>query len=930
MREDLTIIKVDASQAMAAERALEQATEQRIAAVRELAAVQNQQERDRIAALKESESAAQRVVGVLRQERLEARERATEARQHEAAAKSAVRDQVKAERDFAAAVRARNDESARMAATMREQADAGREISSGLLDFGSKVGNVLSGLQALVGLAGQAVAVVDDLAQQSATAKSVGANLSISIDGARAAFKGYIDDVELARLANQAYEMGVVSTGEEFAKLAAGVQAKSEKLGVSSQQLLQSAVTGIARHSTEVLDNLGIILNQAKAEEIYAKALTKTVDQLTAVERQEAFAKAATILLSESTKSAAKSTDGWAESWRRLTVDAKNAKNELLGFDASSAATTEALRGLSEEGLERLRFGEVADDASAAGKELNAMLGRWGVSLDDVRKLADKNKVSYQELIKQQQQALGEREAEAARKAMEATHRELADMLVTRADEIDQAAQITGILDTQGEQQLDILRMQEESLELRLEAAQAVKDEAAALQLTRDLEVNRAQQEAAASAKRRTGRGGGDPNAALKRQLELTLAQADAARQVLEANAELQRDEQDRLAIQAEIVNLAVRELDARQAAAEAMRTRGAAERQERELELMEIATERRLLAISVEVDARARERELAERRIADLQREIEVQDRLGANTKLLAAQLLRDQQAMADAFGTLDEQANARHAIALVQAEQRRAAMLADEQAALEAYQQRAARLEAAGSHERDLASQRIELEAQLAAASGDTDRVRQLHHEAEVHRIRREVEVRQRATQATNQALSQGMQLFSLVSEAAIKDDKKRERAMMRARGIEALARAALETVEAVAAFASFNYVQGALHVAAAAVAGATGAALLAGKIPGNASASASAGATASSGPRETFVSENDRSGAGGRGSPEVPPSAEALIALRQQQQGTTGTTASKGGTLININGPIVTANAGTVLSDLSNNQVQKWGAA
>ncbi len=78
------------------------------------------------------------------------------------------------------------------------------------------------------------VRIADEAASQSLKAQQVSANLQVSIGGARQAFKGYVDDIELARIANMAFELGVVKTGDELTALAKGVQAKSERLGVSA------------------------------------------------------------------------------------------------------------------------------------------------------------------------------------------------------------------------------------------------------------------------------------------------------------------------------------------------------------------------------------------------------------------------------------------------------------------------------------------------------------------------------------------------------------------------------------------------------------------------------------------------------------------------------------------------------------------------
>lgn len=69
--------------------------------------------------------------------------------------------------------------------------------------------------------------------------------------------------------------------------------------------------------------------------------------------------------------------------------------------------------------------------------------------------------------------------------------------------------------------------------------------------------------------------------------------------------------------------------------------------------------------------------------------------------------------------------------------------------------------------------------------------------------------------------------------LADASIKSDEKRARFKRRMAGIEAIGIGVLETVKAAAAFASFNYVQGALHTSAAALAFVQGGLLMSGAV-------------------------------------------------------------------------------------------------
>jgi hypothetical protein len=343
-----------------------------------------------------------------------------------------------------------------------------QEIISMVRAGQSLVGNLKNvglaglGLSTIVSGAREAARAIDELSQESVAAQQASKNLMIDISGARTEFKGYVDDMSLASAANQAFALGVVQTGEEFAALASGIQAKSEQLGVSSQQLLEQAVLAIGRGSAQRLDDLGIILNQTKAEKIYAESLGKTAKELTRVQKSQAFQKAAFQLIAEAGESATKEIDGFAVSVVKAKVEVENLKQGMLGFDDTAGKVRDALRGLSKEQLDRLAFGEVADDASAAGRELNEMLGEWGIGLADVRGQADKLGVSYKQLVKGARQKLVT-DDEAFIEQFIADS--LADRVASRSEEADEIEHTANLLAAMGEDQSVVMAAQLESLE---------------------------------------------------------------------------------------------------------------------------------------------------------------------------------------------------------------------------------------------------------------------------------------------------------------------------------------------------------------------------------------------------------------------------------------------------------------------------------
>ena len=93
--------------------------------------------------------------------------------------------------------------------------------------------------------------------------------------------------------------------------------------------LYNSIATGIKRASPLILDNLGIVVKVGKANEDYAKALGKTVQQLTAEEQQMALLNATLEAGGNLIDQVGGNTDSATDSFARMEVSIENASNAL-------------------------------------------------------------------------------------------------------------------------------------------------------------------------------------------------------------------------------------------------------------------------------------------------------------------------------------------------------------------------------------------------------------------------------------------------------------------------------------------------------------------------------------------------------------------------------------------------------------------------
>ena len=106
-------------------------------------------------------------------------------------------------------------------------------------------------------------------------AKSFGVSADSIISDLRDASVGTMTTMELMEKASKAMVLGL--NPEQFGKLMEISRASARATGESINFMFDSIVMGIGRQSRMILDNLGIIVKVGEANEIYAKAVNKTV-----------------------------------------------------------------------------------------------------------------------------------------------------------------------------------------------------------------------------------------------------------------------------------------------------------------------------------------------------------------------------------------------------------------------------------------------------------------------------------------------------------------------------------------------------------------------------------------------------------------------------------------------------------------------------
>mgnify|MGYP000467446013 FL=1 len=854
----------------------------------------------------------------------------------------------------------------------------------------SAVGGALSalipGAGAVIGLLTAGAAAFDAYATAQFEAEKASKTLQISISGARAAFGGLVTDLDLAKLGNKAYALGVVKDGKEFEAIAKGVAKIAMDLGEDATVLLDNAVTAVGRQSALILDNLGIILDQAKAEKIYAESVGRSVEALTAYEKSIAFAKAAKILLKEAGEQEQAQIEGTGIAYERATVALKNYRNGIIGFDDSLGVMREELRALPTELLEKFKKDGVdALRVEAIGgkyaKEAEIIIGALnkvsGIE-DGIADTREERSRRFAEFQREINIALKEQEKTRASEAEVNAKAELDFEIKTLNAAAETADFELKMAEFQGATESEIVAIREKANGLRVQAALLAKDEATATKLVRDSIL--AEAEAAAEKRKKAAKDAPTEAERLKAELDAQQSMREAELRLAELRSELTgRAEKEGAVLAAMRLDNAHAALENELAVLEITKAKNSVERKEQETRKAEIAQEMIVLGLEHEIESRKAANELIQKAI-DKSRALALaeQDRqawaIAGEQKLLAANAAQIQQRAnfelalaktpAERVAIQARLESDLHRTRLAQIEEERKAQeaafarreleldpkdgLAKEQLAhdrkmafMDLEMQKSAELDAQATRLAQAEAERRrkaiadfqEVSGAIESITGQVSgivtteigRTRGIEDEAHSAKIQR-MEQAAQATSASldreiNAAKGNAAQMAALrakkakleeanrkaIEKAEAKHQEKRKRQEMRGAGIQLLIQGAIETGKAIAAYASYNFVQGALHTAAAALNIGYGAALMSGRIPvggGGGSGGGGGGDSFGSG----VGSDTGRDTSGAAKTPESTPG-EAANRASSKARPTNEISKQSGGVVFNGN---VTINA------------------
>ena len=201
--------------------------------------------------------------------------------------------------------------------------------------------------------------------------------------------KGTLSQAERIRLASEAVALGLKP--QQVAELLEVARVAAVRFGKDTGEAFRELVEGAARGSTEMLNNLGIIVRAGDAYGAYASSVGKTVESLTAQERQTAILNAVLNQTRDTTRELADATNDVADAMQRARATNEDVKHALgRGLTVVMLSFTNVVTGLTAA-VTRL----VAELAGAVasivglGRILPGVGDSLGAAADKVDRFAD-------------------------------------------------------------------------------------------------------------------------------------------------------------------------------------------------------------------------------------------------------------------------------------------------------------------------------------------------------------------------------------------------------------------------------------------------------------------------------------------------------------------------------------------------------------
>jgi hypothetical protein len=269
-------------------------------------------------------------------------------------------------------------------ASLSRIAGTAAKVGAGFVGAGAAIAGGTAALAAFASRGGDVFQV------QQAFARGTG-DMAYGLEALRQATGGVVSDFALMKTANSALATGLASTVTELAEVAAVATPLANILGRDVTQSIEELTKALATGQKRALTNLGIIIDTTEAHQKYADSVGKTVAQLTAAEKQDAFRQAALEAGRKVIQDMGGAHDTAGESVQRFRAQLANLKDELSLMVAESPRVIgyfETLAGGIEKLLGGNRFARMElRDIAGVPDNADALVARLRVSIEEADRL---------------------------------------------------------------------------------------------------------------------------------------------------------------------------------------------------------------------------------------------------------------------------------------------------------------------------------------------------------------------------------------------------------------------------------------------------------------------------------------------------------------------------------------------------------------
>ena len=197
-----------------------------------------------------------------------------------------------------------------------------------------------------------------------------------SIEGARAATSGLISDYDLMIAKNRLVTLGVDITDERFNSMLGHVRRLSQVMGIDMSLALEKTTFGLSRQSQKLIDDIGVVMNATKAQELYAERLGVTTGELTEQQKAAAFATEALAQMQKKAVAVGEDVSTAGQEIKKLQVTIGNAASAAFASISQWKPLISVIQSIGTAARQAVRDMKMIHKGAVETPELRAEMGR--------------------------------------------------------------------------------------------------------------------------------------------------------------------------------------------------------------------------------------------------------------------------------------------------------------------------------------------------------------------------------------------------------------------------------------------------------------------------------------------------------------------------------------------------------------------------